>query len=118
MDAKFNDTPMATTTKLDRDDARIGVDETKYREIIRSLLYLTASRSDMFSVGMCVRFQSKHKESHLKVTKRILRYLKGFMNLVLWYPASTSFKLVGFANIDYAGYLVDRKNTSGMTHFL
>ncbi|XP_070013473.1 uncharacterized protein [Nicotiana sylvestris] len=31
---------------------------------------------------------------------------------------SDSFNLIGYANADYAGYLVDRKSTSRMAHFL
>ncbi|XP_069148329.1 secreted RxLR effector protein 161-like [Solanum lycopersicum] len=87
--------------------------------MIGSLLYLIESRPDiMFSVGLCARFQSCPKESHLKVVKRILRYLKGSVNLVLWYPSGDSFYLIGFADADYVGYLVDRKSTSGMANFL
>jgi hypothetical protein len=38
--------------------------------------YLCASRLDiMFLVCMCARFQSDPKECHLRVVKRILRYL-------------------------------------------
>lgn len=87
--------------------------------MIRSLLYLTASIPDIvFSVGLFVRLQSCPKESHLKVVKRILRYLKGTVNLVLWYPSGGSFDLIGFADSDYVGYLVDKKSTSGMAQFL
>ncbi|XP_016451960.2 secreted RxLR effector protein 161-like [Nicotiana tabacum] len=90
-----------------------------YRGIIGSLLYLTASRPDIvFSVGLCARFQSNSKESHLKATKRILRYLKGTQNLVLDYPSGENFNLIGYADADYAGYLVDRRNTFGIAHFL
>jgi len=53
------------------------VEEKSYRGMIRSLLYLTASRPDIvFSVGLCVRFQSKSKKTHLKAVKQIFRYLK------------------------------------------
>ncbi|XP_070035307.1 secreted RxLR effector protein 161-like [Nicotiana tomentosiformis] len=90
-----------------------------YRGIIGSLLYLTASRPDIvFSIGLCARFQSNPKESHLKAAKRILRYLKGTHDLVLYYPSGDNFNLVGYADADYAGYLVDMKNTSRMAHFL
>ena len=69
-------TPMSPSTKLDKDEKGSAVDQKKYRGIIGSLLYLTASRPDiMFSVCLCARFQSNPKESHLKATKRILRYL-------------------------------------------
>ena len=39
-------------------------------------------------------------------------------DLVLFCPAGDTFDLVGFADVDFAGYQVDRKSTSGMTHFL
>jgi len=87
--------------------------------MIGSLLYLTASRRDIvFSVGLCARFQSKPNESHLKTVKRFLRYLNHTPDPALWYPKGCNFDLVGYADADYAGFLVDRKSTSGMTHFL
>ncbi|XP_016510182.1 secreted RxLR effector protein 161-like [Nicotiana tabacum] len=117
--SKVIDTPIATATRLDMGETGSPMNQTMYRGIIGSLLYLTASRRDIvFSVGLCARFQSNPKESHLKVAKRILRYLKGTQDLVLYYPSDDSFNRIRYADADYAGYLVDRKNTSGMTHFL
>ena len=79
----------------------------------------SASRPDIvYSVGICARFQSCPRDSHLKVAKRILRYLKKTGDLVLFYPAGDTFDLVGFTDADFVGYQVDRKSTSGMTHFL
>ena len=76
-DAKAISTPMGTNGSLDSDASGNMVDQKMYRSIIRSLLYVTASRSDVkFSVCMCARFQTSLRESHLKATKRILRYLK------------------------------------------
>jgi transposase InsO family protein len=112
-------TPMSPSTKLDKDDKGKNVDEKKYRGMIGSLLYLTASRPDiMFSVCLCARFQSCPKESHLIAIKRIFRYLIGTYDLGLFYPKGTSFELVGYSDADYAGSRVDRKSTSGTCHFL
>ncbi|XP_019267603.1 PREDICTED: uncharacterized protein LOC109244899 [Nicotiana attenuata] len=87
--------------------------------MIGSLLYLKASRPDIvYSVELYERFQSSPKESHLKAVKRILRYLKGTQDLVLWYPTGDSFEVVGYACSEYAGYLADKKSTYGMAHFL
>ena len=87
--------------------------------MIGSLLYLTASRSDiMFVVCLCARFQSNPKESHLKAVKRILKYIKGTLNLGLWYGRESKFDLVGFTDADFAGNRVDRKSTSGTCQFL
>ncbi|CAH9114585.1 unnamed protein product [Cuscuta europaea] len=47
------------------------VDPTVYRGIIGSVLYLTASRPDIsYSVGVCERYQSKPKKSHLFTATR------------------------------------------------
>ncbi|GKC94302.1 retrovirus-related pol polyprotein from transposon TNT 1-94, partial [Tanacetum coccineum] len=65
-------TPMSSDTKLTKDEECESVDSTKYRGMIGSLLYLTASRPDiMFSVCLCARFQEAPKTSHLEAVKRI-----------------------------------------------
>ena len=80
-------TPMPTNGHLDLDEGGNTVDQTIYRSMIGSLLYLTASRPDiMFSVCMCARFQANPKETHLIAVKRILRYLKHTPSIGLWYP--------------------------------
>ena len=110
---------MGTKSKLIVDESDSLVNQTIYRGIIGSLLYVTASRPDIvYSVGMCVRFQACPRDFHLKVAKRILRYLKKIGDLVLFYPAGDTFDLVGFADADFVGYQVDRKSTSGMAHCL
>jgi len=77
-------TPMPSSCYMDADVARKGVDQTKYRGLIGSLLYLTASRPDiMFDECLCARYQANPKESHFKVVKRILKYLKGTTNVGL-----------------------------------
>ncbi|RVW58416.1 Retrovirus-related Pol polyprotein from transposon RE1 [Vitis vinifera] len=84
-EAKVMKTPMSSSIKLDMDERGKSIDSTMYRGMIGSLLYLTASRPDfMYSVCLCARFQSCPKESHLSAVKRILRYLKGTMNIGLW----------------------------------
>src|SRR5918911_3880977 len=76
-DCKPINTPMASNGHLNLDAEGNSVDQTLYRSMIGSLLYLTASRPDiMFSVCMCARFQAGPKEAHLSAVKRILRYLQ------------------------------------------
>ena len=108
------ETPMSTTLKLDKDEKGKSVDQSLYRSMIGSLLYLTASRPDIcFSVGLCARFQANPKESHLKAVKRIIRYIKGTYNLGLFYSFDTNDILVGYCDADWAGNIDDRKSTSG-----
>ncbi|GJV23619.1 retrovirus-related pol polyprotein from transposon TNT 1-94 [Tanacetum coccineum] len=77
-DSKPIKTPMSSETKLTRDEDGESIDNIKYHGMIGSLLYLTASRSNiMFSVCLCARFQEDPKTSHLEAVKRIFRYIKG-----------------------------------------
>ena len=117
--SKIFDTPMSTSCRLDKDEGGKPIEITKYRGMIGSLLYLTASRPDiMFSVCMCARFQANPKESHLSAVKRIMRYLVGTQQMGLWYPKGASSSLVGYSDSDFAGCKMDRKSTSGTCHFL
>ena len=112
-------TPMPTNGHLDLDEGGKSVDQTLYRSMIGSLLYLTASRPDIiFSVCVCARFQANPKESHISAVKRILRYLKHTPSIGLWYPKGASFTLLGYSDSDFAGCRVDRKSTSGGCHLL
>ena len=54
---KSSKTPMNSTTKLNKDENSKPVDEKCFRGMIRSLLYLTASRPDiMFATCLCAFF--------------------------------------------------------------
>ena len=72
----------------------------------------------MFIVGLCARFQSIPKESHLSAVKRILRYISGKHNFGLWYPKWSHLDLLSFCDDNWAGCSIDRKSTSGTCHFL
>ncbi|GJS66597.1 hypothetical protein Tco_0681161 [Tanacetum coccineum] len=81
--------------------------------MIRSLMYLIASRHDFqFSTCLCARYQANPKESHLVVVKRIFRYLKETPNLGLWYPKGLGFDLKAYSDSDYARCNLDRNSTS------
>ncbi|GJV42027.1 retrovirus-related pol polyprotein from transposon TNT 1-94 [Tanacetum coccineum] len=113
-------TLMSSDTKLTKDEECESVDSTKYRGMIGSLLYLTASRPDiMFSVCLCARFQEAPKTSHLEAVKRIFRYIKGTMHLGLWYPKGTGIETVVYADSDHASchagdYVRSNETTSGI----
>jgi len=117
--AKPMDTLISPSSRLVMDDRSSLVNEKSYRGVIGSLLYLTASRPHLvFSVGLCGRFQSNPKEIHLTAAKQILRCLKHTSDLGLRHPRGCNFDLIGYADADYTGFLVDRKSTSGMATFL
>ena len=101
-------TPMATSTKLDADEAGKAVDQKTYRGMIGSLLYLTTSRSDIqFSICLCARFQANPKESQLIVVKRIFKYFSEMINIGLCYLRDCEFTLHVFSDADYVGCKLD-----------
>ncbi|KAI3443670.1 hypothetical protein Pfo_000335 [Paulownia fortunei] len=112
-------TPMGTNNRLSKDYVGISVGTSLYRGMIVSLLYLTASRPDIyFSVGVCARYQSNPKDSHLKAVKRIIRYVNGTSDYGIWYSKDTNSNLAGYCDADWVGDMDDRKTTSGGCFFL
>jgi hypothetical protein len=58
-------TLMSTPTSLGPDEDDETVDQRKYRSMIGSLRYLTATLSDIqFVVGLCACFQASPRSSH------------------------------------------------------
>ncbi|GJT00753.1 retrovirus-related pol polyprotein from transposon TNT 1-94 [Tanacetum coccineum] len=98
------DTPMVDRLKLDEDLMGIPVDQTRFRGMVGSLMYLTASRPDLvFAVCMCARYQAKPTKKHFEAIKRIFRYLKGTINMGLWYLKDNAMSLTAYADADHAG---------------
>ena len=99
-----------------KDDKKIS--ESKYRKLIGSLLYLTASRPDIqFVVGLCALYQVTPMTSHYKTALHILKYVKSTINVGLWYPRGGDLTLRGYSDADYAGDTPTRKSTSGTLTF-
>ncbi|GJX16784.1 retrotransposon protein, putative, ty1-copia subclass [Tanacetum coccineum] len=113
------DTPMVEKSKLDADPQGKEVDPTRYRGMIGSFMYLTSSRPDLvFAVCMCARYQAKPIEKHLPAVKRIFQYLKGTINMGLWYSKDSCITLTIFADVDHDGCQDTKRSTFGSMHLL
>jgi hypothetical protein len=112
-------TPMSSVASLGPDEDGEAVDQREYMSMICSLLYLTATRSDIqFAVGLCARFQAFQCSSHWTTVQRVFRYLKHTPEFGIWYSASSSLDLVCFSDADFVGCGIDRRSTSATCHFL
>ncbi|GJX34830.1 hypothetical protein Tco_0246387 [Tanacetum coccineum] len=110
---------MATKPKLDADLSGKLVDQTDYRSKIRPLIYLTSSRPDIVqAICYCARYRARPTEKHLKEVKRIFRYLRGTINIGLWYLKDSGFELTTFFDADHARCIDTHKSTSGGIRFL
>ncbi|GJZ42766.1 retrovirus-related pol polyprotein from transposon TNT 1-94 [Tanacetum coccineum] len=111
-------TPMATK-HLDADLSGTPVNQTKYRNMVGALMYLTVSRPDIFhATCYCACYQAKPTKKHLTAVKRIFWYLKDSNNMGLWYPKDTGFELTAFSDSDHAGCLDSCKSTSSGIQFI
>ncbi|GJU87944.1 retrovirus-related pol polyprotein from transposon TNT 1-94 [Tanacetum coccineum] len=80
-------TPMVDRSKLDEDPLGIPVDQTRY--------------------------QAKPTKKYLKAVKRVFQYLRGTINMGLWYSKDTAMVLTTYADADHAGFQDTRRSTSG-----
>ncbi|GKA95603.1 retrovirus-related pol polyprotein from transposon TNT 1-94 [Tanacetum coccineum] len=113
------DTLMVEKSELDEDPQGKAVDHTRYRGMIGSLMYLTSSRADLiFVVCMCARYQAKPTEKHLHAVKQIFQYLKGTINMGLWYSKDSCIALTAFANANHVDCQDTRRSTSGNRQLL
>ncbi|GJX26767.1 retrovirus-related pol polyprotein from transposon TNT 1-94 [Tanacetum coccineum] len=77
------DTPMVDRSKLDEDPLGIPVDQTR----------------------------AKPTKKHLETIKRVFRYLRGTINMGLWYPKDTAMALTAYADADHAGCQDTRRSS-------
>ena len=119
LECNSSQTPLEVKMMLSQDDSKNPMDSTTYRSLMGSLRYLTHTRRDLM---FCIRYLSRYMESpskeHFTSAKRVLRYVKGTLNLGLSYKQGRELSLVGYCDSDYRGDSVDRKSTSGAFFFL
>nr|GEW32562.1 retrovirus-related Pol polyprotein from transposon TNT 1-94 [Tanacetum cinerariifolium] len=95
------------------DDIIFGSIDPRYANLFSDLM---KSRFKMSMIGEMMFFLSLQvnqspsdtkltpTEKHLKKVKRIFCYLRGTVNMGLWYTKDSGFELTGFSDADYAGY--------------
>ena len=106
--------PIVPVQKVGQDEAGVKVDSTLYKQMVGSLMYLTATRPDlMFVVSLISRFMENPSELHFGTAKRIMRYVKGTLEFGIWYQREGKSELLGYTDSDYAGDVDDSRSTSG-----
>ncbi|XP_074377341.1 secreted RxLR effector protein 161-like [Apium graveolens] len=84
--------------------------EVPYLSAIDALMYLANNtRPDIaFTVNLLARFSSDPSKRHWDGIKHILRYLRGTIDLGLFFSKNSKSQLVGYADVGYlsqTGYL-------------
>jgi hypothetical protein len=114
IDYKSSSTPFLSGFKLEDGGDTPLVENTLYKQLVGSLLYLTHSRPKLsYAVGTVSRFMQEPHETHWKATKCILRYIQGAITFGIHYEANFTLHLIRFTDSDWASNSTDRKSTSG-----
>ena len=118
-DCKPCSTPVDTQAKLSADLGDPVADPTTYRSLAGALQYLTFTRPDLtYAVQQVCLHMHDPRESHLAALKRLLRYVRGTVDLGLVLHRSSSAELVVYTDADWAGCPDTHRSTSGYAVFL
>ncbi|KAG6476800.1 hypothetical protein ZIOFF_066048 [Zingiber officinale] len=99
--SKSINTPVECGVKLSKHDEEEKVDPTFFKSLVGSLRYLMCTRPDiLYAIGLVSRYMEDPTTTHLKIAKRILRYIKGTIDFGLLYSTSNHFKLEGYSDSD------------------
>ena len=99
------------------DDEELLGPEVPYLSAIGALMYLAShTRPDIsFSINLLARYSSCPTRRHWNGVKHILRYLRGTMDMGLYYPNVPKVELIGYAD---AGYMSDPHNARSQMGYL
>ena len=93
--------PLVVNEKFQKEDGSGEADQTLFRSLVGSLLYLTATRPDiMYAASLLSRFMHNPTRIHYGAAKRILRYISGTMDFGIMYERNVEPELFGFCDSD------------------
>lgn len=102
---------MASGVYLTKDTSLSFPDVTLYRSIVGALQYISLTMPEIaFSVNKLNQFLCAPTDIPWQGCKRVLRYLKGTINLGLQFYSSSSIHLECFSDADWAADRDDRKS--------
>lgn len=110
-------TPVEPRLHLLTNENEQDINPTQYKRLIRSLMYLSNTRSYLtYSVSIVTKFMGRLKESHLASVKRILRYVKCLIGCKILFSTmdkDRSCKLLSYTDSNWFGDKDDRKSIVG-----
>jgi hypothetical protein len=112
-------TPVDKNAKLSATAGSPATDASQYRSIVGGLQYLTLTRPELqYAVQQVCLYMHAPRDAHWTTVKRILRYIRGSMDLGLTISASPSVDIVAYSDADWAGCPDTRCSTSGYCVYL
>ena len=83
-----------------------------YTSAVGSLIYSQVCNI-AFVVGVLGRYQSNLGIDHWRDAKKVMRYLQGTKDYMLMYRQTYSLEVIGYSDVDFAGYVDSQKSTFG-----
>jgi hypothetical protein len=118
-DDKTAATPMELNLQLGPTDGTPLADPSRYRHLVGSLVYLTATRPDIaHAVHILSIFVSAPTSVHYAHLLRVLRYLRGTASRRLFYAKSSKLDLHAYSDATWASDRVNRRCITGYCIFL
>ena len=116
LDAK---TPLPKLSDEEHEEHLHEMKDVPYQEAVGSLMYaMVATRPDLaFAVSVVSRYMSKPGPMHWMAVKRIMRYLKGTLDMKLRIGGN-HINVKGYSDADWAGDVENRRSTSGYVFFV
>ncbi|XP_015162151.1 uncharacterized mitochondrial protein AtMg00810-like [Solanum tuberosum] len=106
-DCKSVNTPMSASELLTLSDGTHLTDATRYRRVLGRLQYLSFTRPDIaYAVNKLSQFMKAPSDLHWKAVKRVLRYLRGTIQLGLRVTPIDEFNLHVYSDADWVGTLL------------
>jgi hypothetical protein len=111
--------PVDTKAKLSATDGSPAPDASLYRSIVGALQYLTLTRPKLqYAVQQVCLHMHAPRDALWTSVKRILRYIRGSLDLGLSLHASTDTDIIAYSDADWAGCPDTRSSTSGYCAYL
>ena len=116
VDCKLMNTSLESKTRTSSNNVVLE-DPSYFKGLVGSLQYLTLTRPDLsHSVNYASQFMHAPTIVHLKMVRRILRYVKGIINI--GFTSNTTLDLCAFFDVDWAGCPATWRSITGYYTFL
>jgi hypothetical protein len=112
-------TPLPEGITLSKDSGTPPVNATLYRMLVGKLLFLTKTRRDItHAVSVVSRFMQNPQEAHLQAAKHVLRYVRRYPDLGLFFKQGEDNRLHGYTDADYGQDVDDKISVGAYIFFL
>ena len=113
------DTPIEYNCRPNSHDGESLSDDTLYRKLVVSLIYLTVTRPDIsFAVHVVSQFMDTPRSPHYAAVLKIFRYLKCTIFDGLHFSSHSSLTLQAYSDVDWVGDPTNHRSTTGYCFLL